>query len=230
MKSICLENRRCESALTSRVKARSTHSERAFTLIELLVVISVIGILASLLLPALSSALKKARAMQCLSNLRQIGQASWMYSETSDDQLPFAWYNNPDPKLNSFYALLMPELYSQPFDGYGDFQIRVFACPTRLAEPLLGDNPMRVSYGMNAFNSIEFPDPKTRKLNQAQAANAAVKVLLADVDHKHNHPPLVNLQASRLGYKHNGKANLVFFDGHVAACSLAQTNGLILKY
>lgn len=58
---------------------------RAFTLVELLVVIAVIGILAALLLPVLSSAKEKARRARCVNNLRQIGLGMTMYANDNND-------------------------------------------------------------------------------------------------------------------------------------------------
>lgn len=65
--------------------------KKAFTLIELLVVISIIALLLSILMPALSTVKERARFIVCKSNLHNYGLTGIMYSADYDSKMPYPW-------------------------------------------------------------------------------------------------------------------------------------------
>ena len=66
------------------------NGKHAFTVIELLVVIAIIALLSTMLLPSRTRAQSKARQVNCLSNLRQIGIGLTLYADNHGGRLPVA--------------------------------------------------------------------------------------------------------------------------------------------
>lgn len=143
---------------------------KAFTLIELLVVIAIIAILAALLFPVFSRAKETAKKVSCLSNVRQIGMASMMYTTDSDGMYPQAkrstaqpeiddangGYEEPD--LGSVFEMIYPYLGSgRRITGQNLSQAKIYACPTdpdpfgQICAQTNPDAPNVTSYIVNGF-------------------------------------------------------------------------------
>jgi len=139
-------------------------NRRGFTLIELLVVIAIIAILAALLFPVFAMAKAAAKTAACLSNIKQIGVATTLYLNDSDDQwfpasrfdpLPgFAplrmWigYDNNNAGIDHFfYGVVNEPAKNPPRPGCIDPYLKsegVKRCPTMPAN-------WQLSYALNGF-------------------------------------------------------------------------------
>jgi prepilin-type N-terminal cleavage/methylation domain-containing protein/prepilin-type processing-associated H-X9-DG protein len=103
---------------------------RAFTLIELLVVIAIIAILAALLLPALAKAKEKAKAIKCLSNLRQMGLGLILYADDCG-YYPVGIYSDAVPASDPWFRVwLWPALVRGYMGGAQNKNVEVFKCPS----------------------------------------------------------------------------------------------------
>jgi prepilin-type N-terminal cleavage/methylation domain-containing protein/prepilin-type processing-associated H-X9-DG protein len=176
--------------------------QRAFTLIELLVVMVIIAVSPALLLPVLASARAKARASQCLSNLKQLGLAVQMYAQDWDGVTPPAYYA-AGPARFRWHQIIQP--YAKNTEIY-----RCLEGPNYV-DPFTG---LYMSYGMNSTNDgyacfwygvseSRIEDP-AGTIYLADSADGAYYVYWSDTAPHER----------RVAKRHHAGANLLFCDGH----------------
>lgn len=192
----------------------------AFTLIELLVVLAILGVLASLLMPALGRAKDKARNVACLGNLRQLGIAVRTYADDREALLPLAELLpsqpiNPAAPLPRIRDVLAAELgHSDTNSGPG-----VFRCPsdrTRRFEREGSSYEWNIELNGRRLDEtrtdqvrmvivVAHQDGETHRAetNRTLAFPPETTPLLIDYEDFHPRPP-------------RSAKNAVYMDGHVA--------------
>jgi len=208
----------------------------AFTLVELLVVMGVIAVLMGLLLPALSSARESAKTLACLSNLRQLAVAAQVYCTNNRGYYPPAYgFENRAP-LSISYAwdftsvrdtsagttTIEPGLLWQ-----GGASTPVQQCPSfdgrsnSVGDPYTGYNYNTSYIGHGQFEAI--PEPmKASQVRQSSRCALFGDGEYASGANKFMRAPFPNVgdvgfsdrSAGTQGYRHRGKTNVAYCDGH----------------
>jgi len=212
MRSFSIKSRLAQAMLNEIVRcAKARRREEAFTLVEMLVVIAIIGILAALLLPALTGGKERAKRILCETQLQQMGIAFQSFSHDHDSKFPMQVSTADGGSQDVLQAegstngiFYIEYRYFQPLGGILETP-RILVCPTDTRLPALSFNVLQnsnVSYfvGVNA----EYNQPMSIL---AGDGNLAASTTMLHVT-----------TGGRLTWDsklHAYKGNVLFADGHV---------------